>query len=170
MLIPLVPSPADEGTADYDVIYTLRSEHLPSHKGQVAFPGGKRHGAEELVDTALRESAEEIGIVPADVAVLGCLDDVTTMAGQFVITPWVGVLPGGYRFEANPHEVADIFPVSLSRLGDPRHHTETSREWGGNAYRLPAITAGRHEIWGATHEITLNFLDLVREALRAAER
>jgi 8-oxo-dGTP pyrophosphatase MutT (NUDIX family) len=164
VLIPLLPIPGGHDPADFEVVYTLRSEHLPSHKGQVAFPGGKCHGVEELVDTALRESAEEIGIVPANVEVLGCLDDVSTMAGQFVITPWVGVLPAGCRFEANPHEVADIFAVPLSRLGDPRHHTSTSREWGGNAYRLPAITAGRHEIWGATHEITLNFLERIREA------
>lgn len=167
VLIPLLPSLEDGLVADWDVVYTLRSEHLPSHKGQVAFPGGKRHGSEELVDTALRESAEEIGIVPAAVEVLGCLDDVSTMAGQFLITPWVGLLPAGCRFEANPREVDDIFTVRLSRLGDPRHHTSTSRQWGGNDYRLPAITAGRHEIWGATHQITLNFLDLVREATRA---
>lgn len=167
VLIPLLPSLEDEALKDWDVVYTLRSEHLPSHKGQVAFPGGKRHGGEELVDTALRESAEEIGIVPSEVEVLGCLDDVSTMAGQFVITPWVGVLPAGCRFEANPREVDDIFTVNLTRLGDPRHHTSTSRQWGGNDYRLPAITAGRHEIWGATHQITLNFLELVREATRA---
>lgn len=166
VLIPLLPSLEQGRLADWDVVYTLRSEHLPSHKGQVAFPGGKRHGDEELVDTALRESAEEIGLLPSDVEVLGCLDDVSTMAGQFLITPWVGLLPAGYRFEANPREVDDIFTVSLSRLGDSRHHTSTSREWGGNSYRLPAITAGRHEIWGATHQITLNFLDLVREATR----
>jgi len=170
VLIPLLPSLQDDDLVDWDVVYTLRSEHLPSHKGQVAFPGGKRHGGEELVDTALRESAEEIGLVASDVAVLGCLDDVSTMAGQFVITPWVGVLPAGYRFEANPREVDDIFSVSLSRLGDPVHHTSTSRQWGGNDYRLPAITAGRHEIWGATHQITLNFLELVREATRTGHR
>lgn len=167
VLIPLLPSLAEGRLADWDVVYTLRSKHLPSHKGQVAFPGGKRHGDEKLVDTALRESAEEIGIVAADVEVLGCLDDVSTMAGQFLITPWVGLLPAQYSFEANPHEVDDIFTVPLSRLGNPRHHVSTSREWDGNTYRLPAITAGRHVIWGATHQITLNFLDLVREATRS---
>ncbi|MEO5739269.1 MAG: CoA pyrophosphatase, partial [Vicinamibacterales bacterium] len=103
VLIPLVPVTATSGQTsidDYEVIYTLRSEHLPSHKGQVAFPGGKRSGEEELLETALRESAEEIGIVPADVTIIGCLDDVSTMAGQFVITPWVGVLPQAYAFRA----------------------------------------------------------------------
>src|SRR5690348_17336405 len=93
VLIPMMPvSTNGRGIVDYDVVYTLRSEHLPSHKGQVAFPGGKREPDEDLLATALRESNEEIGIQPADVEVLGCLDDVSTMAGQFVITPWVGVL------------------------------------------------------------------------------
>jgi len=160
VLIALLPA----GGAGWEVVYTLRSEHLPSHKGQVAFPGGKRSGGESLVETALRESSEEIGIEPADVHVIGCLDDVSTMAGQYVITPWVGVIPAGYRFRANPHEVADIFTVDLDALGDPRHHARTTRHWGGNSYELPAITAGRHEIWGATHQITVNFLEVVAAA------
>ena len=65
VLIPLMPASGTDGD-DYEVVYTLRSEHLPSHKGQVAFPGGRRHGGEESIDTALRESSEEIGIVPHD--------------------------------------------------------------------------------------------------------
>lgn len=165
-LVPLLSAPPREGIDDYDVVYTLRSQHLPSHRGQVAFPGGKCHGGEGLLEAALRESAEEIGIEPSDVTVVGCLDDVSTMAGQFVITPWVGLLPSGYAFRANPHEVDDIFTVRLSALGDPRHHAQTRKQWGGNDYELPVITAGRHEIWGATHQITRNFLELVAEAER----
>ena len=174
VLIPLVPlaalpqlTPQDAfRDDDYEVVYTLRSQHLPSHKGQVAFPGGKRSGGEELLTTALRESAEEVGIVADDVRVLGCLDDVSTMAGQYVITPWVGVLPAGYGFRANPREVADIFAVKLSDLGDPRYHAQATRQWGGNEYEIPVITAGRHQIWGATHQITRNFLELIAEARR----
>lgn len=163
VLIPLLPTTAQ---ADYDVVYTLRSEHLPNHKGQVAFPGGKRSGHEELVETALRESHEEIGLIPSDVTILGCLDDVTTMAGQYVITPWVGLLPGEYAFQANPNEVADIFSVRLSELRDPRHHGQTRKSWGGNHYDLPVITAGRHEIWGATLQITGNFLEILDQLER----
>ncbi len=155
---------------EFDVVYTLRSEHLPSHKGQVAFPGGKRDGEEESLATALRESAEEVGIVPADVRIVGALDDVSTMAGKFVITPWVGVLPAGYPFRADPSEVADIFHVRLSALGDPRFHASTTKHWGGSSYDVPIITAGRHEIWGATHEITRGFLDAVADARRFGRR
>ena len=159
--------PADD---DFDVVYTLRSEDLPSHKGQVAFPGGKRDGLEGSLDTALRESAEEIGIVPADVRIVGALDDVSTMAGRYIITPWVGLLPADCTFRPEPGEVADIFHVRLSALGDPRFQSSTKKHWGGNAYEVPIITAGRHEIWGATHEITRNFLDAVGAARRLAAR
>jgi 8-oxo-dGTP pyrophosphatase MutT (NUDIX family) len=181
VLIPLLPvalgagarngaSPAAAVAVDFDVVYTLRSEDLPSHKGQVAFPGGKRDGLEESLETALRESAEEIGIVPADVRIVGALDDVSTMAGRYVITPWVGLLPASCTFRAEPGEVADIFHVRLSDLGDPRYQASTKKHWGGNAYEVPIITAGRHEIWGATHEITLNFLQAVEEARRRSSR
>ncbi|HEY2775774.1 MAG TPA: CoA pyrophosphatase [Candidatus Binatia bacterium] len=169
VLIPLVLATivsADSASDDYEIVYTLRSEHLPSHKGQVAFPGGKRSGQEQSLETALRETAEEIGIDPADVQVIGCIDDVSTMAGQFVITPWIGLLPPGYAFRANPREVADIFAVPLSALADPRHHAQATRHWGGNSYELPVITAGRHEIWGATLQITYNLLAILSE-LRA---
>jgi len=168
VLIPLMPVSAEHAATidDYDVVYTLRSEHLPNHKGQVAFPGGKRSGNEELLHTALRESSEEVGIEPADVTVVGCLDDVSTMAGQYVITPWIGVVPPSYSFRANPREVADIFAVRLSALGDPRYHEQTTKQWGGTDYEISVITAGRHEIWGATHQITRNFLEVVAQARR----
>jgi 8-oxo-dGTP pyrophosphatase MutT (NUDIX family) len=177
VLIPLLPVDPPAGISvngaspgfaheDFDVVYTLRSEHLPSHKGQVAFPGGKRDGLEESLQTALRESEEEIGIVPADVRILGPIDDVSTMAGRFIITPWVGLLPADCAFRPEPGEVADIFQVRLSALAEPRYQASTKKHWGGNAYDVPIITAGRHEIWGATHEITLNFLQVIDEARR----
>ena len=76
------------------------------------------------------------------------------MAGQFVITPWVGILPPNYVFTANPYEVADIFTVRLSELADPKYHAQSTRSWNGNTYEISIINAGRHEIWGATHQIT----------------
>jgi len=161
VLLPLIH--ADSG---FDLIYTLRTDHLPSHKGQVAFPGGKRAAGETSVEAALRESAEEIGIDPGDVQILGCLDDVFTMATQFVITPWVGLLPGGTSFRPNPYEVADVFPVALRDLRDPRYRASATKQWGGNDYEITVINAGRHEIWGATLTITMNFLDSIAELER----
>jgi 8-oxo-dGTP pyrophosphatase MutT (NUDIX family) len=158
VLLALVPA-----QDDYRVLYTLRSEALPSHKGQVAFPGGRRsQGDASLLDTALREAEEEVGLAREDVVVLGALDDVYTMATDFRITPFVGVIPPDYRFRADPREVADIFTVGIAELLDPRHHGVTRREWRGASYPVDVITAGPHAIWGATHAMTLDLIDCIR--------
>lgn len=155
VLVPLVPE-----NGHYSVLYTLRSEHLPNHKGQVAFPGGKycRDSDADLLATALREAEEEVGIRPSDVDVLGRLDDVYTMATEYMITPFVGLLPAGYHYTANPGEVDDIFTVAVSDLLDRSYHQTEPRDWGGHSYDVDVITAGRHIIWGATHAITTNLI------------
>lgn len=156
VLVPLVPM---EG--GYGVVYTVRSEQLPSHKGQVAFPGGK-HSAErdhDLLATALREAHEEIGIVPSEVDVLGRLAEVHTISADFVIAPYVGLLPRDYPYRANPDEVVDVFVVGVGDLADAAHHTRELREWRGGHYSIDVICAGRHKIWGATHRITMDLLE-----------
>jgi 8-oxo-dGTP pyrophosphatase MutT (NUDIX family) len=155
----LVPVVSLEG--DWGVVYTLRAEHLPNHKGQVAFPGGKRSVTKDrdLLQTALREAHEEIGIAAADVDVVGRLDDVCTMAGGFVITPYVGVLPAGYAYRANPAEVAAVFTVRLRDLAEPGNHATETREWQGSRYPIDVITAGPHKIWGATQRITMDLIE-----------
>jgi 8-oxo-dGTP pyrophosphatase MutT (NUDIX family) len=150
----------------YEILYTLRSEQLPNHKGQVAFPGGKHApGDGTLMDTALREAHEEVGITPADVHVLGCLDDVYTMATDYVITPYVGLLPPSYAFNANPHEVSELFTVALGDLRNPEYHGVTDRNWRGQSFPVDVITAGPHIIWGATHSITTNLIECLGELL-----
>lgn len=154
----LVPLVALDG--DYAVVYTLRSEHLPNHKGQVAFPGGKHSSGRDrdLLGTALREAHEEVGILPEHVEVLGRLDDVHTLAGDFIITPYVGLLPCDYSYRPNPSEVADVFTVRATELADTGHHATEMREWQGAHYPIAVITAGPHKIWGATHRITMDLL------------
>jgi 8-oxo-dGTP pyrophosphatase MutT (NUDIX family) len=162
VLVPLIP----DGDG-FHVLYTKRTEHLPDHRGQVAFPGGKHAPADPaLVDTALREAREEVGLAPADVRVLGRLDDVTTMAARYVVTPFVGVIPPDTRFRPNPAEVADVFSVSLTDLRNPVHHGTEPRTWDGGVYEVDVITAGAHNIWGLTLNITKNLLECV-EAPRA---
>ncbi|MFQ5351984.1 MAG: NUDIX hydrolase [Candidatus Binatia bacterium] len=161
VLIPLLP--VGKG---YHLVYTLRSDDLPNHRGQVSFPGGKRSPQDRnLKATALREATEETGIDASVVEVLGCLDDVYTMATDYVITPFVGLLPRKCRFKPNPSEVADLFTVSLDRLRDPRFQGTRNQSWKGTDYQLPAISAGPHTIWGATHNMTLNFLHCLEMAL-----
>jgi 8-oxo-dGTP pyrophosphatase MutT (NUDIX family) len=156
VLVPMMPQ--DGG---YSIVYTLRSQHLPNHKGQVAFPGGKHSASEDrsLLETALREAHEEIEISPPDVQILGKLNDVYTMATEYLITPYVGLLPPDYNFHANPGEVDDVFTVSLPDLLDPGYHATEQRAWRGENHEIGIITAGRHKIWGATHTITTDLID-----------
>ncbi|NQY90346.1 MAG: CoA pyrophosphatase [Deltaproteobacteria bacterium] len=160
VLLPLLAT-----ETGYELLYTLRTDSLPSHGGQVSFPGGKQaprdRGPE---DTALREASEELGIDADDVRVIGRLDDVYTLGVEYLITPVVGVLDQRATLSPNPGEVADVFTVDVEELGDPAHRGSVKKSWGGTQYDMPVITAGRHNIWGATYSITLNFLDCVRSA------
>ena len=138
VLVPLV----DIGDG-YGVLYTVRSQHLPNHKGQVAFPGGKRSALEDtsLRDTALREAHEEIDLRREDVELLGELDDVYTMATDFVITPVVGVLGASARYSPNPAEVDAVFTVSFRDLMDPALRGKEAREWKSDRFNLPQKSA-----------------------------
>src|SRR6185295_661600 len=150
VLVPLF-----ESSDGLHLLYTRRTETLPHHRGQVAFPGG-RHAPDvdtSLLATALRESEEEIGLRPADVEVLGPLPPIHTFVSNFVINPFVGVIPHPYAFRPNPHEVSEIFSVPIATLRDPR--TASAEEWTLDGRTVPVETY-RHAgqvIWGATHRI-----------------
>ena len=151
------------------VLFTKRSEDLPHHSGQVSFPGGRYVAATDasLLDTALRETDEEVGIDPAHVDVLGPLPPIHTFVTNFVINPFVGVIPHPYELCPNPREVSDVFSVPLAVLADPAAAVEEHWELGGR--NVPVI-AYRHDgfvIWGATQRITAMLVDMLA-AIRAA--
>jgi len=163
----LVPLFEQEG--DLHVLYTKRSEALPHHQGQVAFPGG-RHVADtdpNLLATALRETEEEIGVDPRHVDVLGPLAPIHTFSSNFVINPFVGVIPHPYTFRPDPHEVSAIFSVPLEVLIDPA--TAAEEQWVLEGHQIPVETYrhGGQVIWGATQRITATLLDLLT-AIRTA--
>ncbi len=163
VLVPLF-----ERDGDLHLLFTKRSESLPHHRGQVAFPGG-RHVADadpSLLATALRETEEEIGVAPAHVDVLGALAPIHTFSSNFLISPFVGVIPHPYEFRPNPHEVSAIFSVAVDVLLDPA--TAAEEEWTIDGHAVPIATYrhGEHVIWGATHRITATLLDLL-QAVRA---
>ncbi len=87
---------------EFHILLTRRSENVPHHKGQISFPGGQPHKKDsDLLQTALRESWEEIGLKPEDVQVIGELDDTPTLTSGFIITPFVGIIPYPYSFKLN---------------------------------------------------------------------
>lgn len=132
------------------VILTQRTNSLPTHAGQIAFPGGKVDpGDGGPVGTALRESFEEIGLPPSFVEPLGFLDSYRTGTG-FSVTPVVALVQPGCTMVPEPGEVEDIFEVPLSFLMNEANHQKHAREWRGRQRHYYAIPYGERYIWGAT--------------------
>jgi 8-oxo-dGTP pyrophosphatase MutT (NUDIX family) len=103
------------------ILLIKRTEHVKTHQGQIAFPGGTWHpGDANPIATALREAHEEMGIRPADVEVLGELDDTSTATSNFLITPVVGFIPSPYPFQIETGEIADLLSLSLRPFGTPK--------------------------------------------------
>ena len=157
----LVPLLNREG--EPHLLFTRRSRLLRHHQGQVAFPGGCRHPEDaDLVATALREAREEIGLDPADVRLLGALDDIETMATEFVITPFVGLVPHPYPWTLCRDEVDVVFTVPLRLLDAPGAERRELWDFDGHQVPIECYPVGEHVIWGATHRITRNLLAVVR--------
>ncbi len=142
------------------LLFTRRASGLPHHQGQVAFPGGRHEpGADaDLAATALREAHEEIGLAPADVRVLGALDDIETVSTRFVITPFVAAVPWPYDFHPCPREVAAIFTVPLRTLRAPDALRRETWDFEGRPVPIDTYPVDGHVIWGATQRITRNLL------------
>ncbi|MCX6002143.1 MAG: CoA pyrophosphatase, partial [Chloroflexi bacterium] len=99
------------------IIFTKRTDHLTHHKGQISFPGGGRHEDDKtMLETALRESYEEIGLKETDVQILGELDDAATVTSLYRIVPFVGLIPYPYDFKIDRFEVDEVFGLPLEGL------------------------------------------------------
>jgi 8-oxo-dGTP pyrophosphatase MutT (NUDIX family) len=140
------------------VILTQRTEDVEHHKGQVSFPGGAMDKEDpSIVDTALRETWEEIGLPRDSVEVLGLLNDFCTPSG-FCITPVVGLLPPNPSYVLNKTEVAEVFDVPLSFFLDPRNERTEKHIRFDKMINVYFYNYGTYEIWGATAEMLRNFL------------
>ena len=145
VLVPLVRR--DPGLT---VLLTQRTEDMPSHAGQIAFPGGRRQAEDvDAIATALRETEEEVGLSREFSEVIGPVDHYRTGTG-YEITPIVGIVNPGFIPRADPREVADVFEVPLEHFLDERNHRIDSRVWQGRERRYYAMPYGERYIWGAT--------------------
>lgn len=125
-----------------------KSEHLRSHGGQVALPGGKPDPSDAtLLDTALREAHEEIGLGPAEVDVLGALDPYSTITG-YLVTPYVAWVPGGFRPVADASEVARVFHAPLALFASPPQPRQV-KVMSVRA-SMPSHLVDGEIVWGAT--------------------
>ncbi|MDQ4065713.1 MAG: CoA pyrophosphatase [Actinomycetota bacterium] len=158
VLIPIVADP------EPTLLFTVRSEHLPSHKGQIAFPGGSIDPQDASpVEAALREAEEEIGLPRQIVAVLGELDDLPTFVSGYVVTPVVGWLSHRPELTPNPGEVTEVLWVPIARLTE-EIRAEAGFTHGGRAYPTEAWIWEDRVIWGVTARILRNFLTLLATA------
>lgn len=137
------------------VILTVRRDHLRTHAGQIAFPGGRVDPGEEPVGAALREAQEELGLDPALVDLVGCLDDYRTVTG-YLVTPAVGVVPPDLALTPHDHEVADWFEAPLGHLLDPARHQMKTAVFAGRERRYWQIEWQGRQIWGATAAMLIN--------------
>ncbi len=156
---------------EYRILLTRRSHEVFHHKGQISFPGGKPSKSDaSLLDTALRESWEEIGLQAKDVEIIGELDDTPTKTTGFNISPFVALIPYPYPFIRNPHEIDEILDMPLAAFLD------TSRCKQGMAENNSEQTSDfRYEcdgqtIWGATARIIKQLMDALKSAPGAREQ
>jgi 8-oxo-dGTP pyrophosphatase MutT (NUDIX family) len=155
----LVPLFQKDG--DCHLLFTKRSEQVKYHKGEISFPGGVVDEEDrELVNTALREAHEEIGLKEGDVQIIGVLDDTVTLT-EFIVTPIVGLFPYPYSFKISEVEIAELIEVPLSFLLVEDNLSEREIFRGGQKEVVYAYHYGKHTIWGATARILKQFLDLI---------
>jgi 8-oxo-dGTP pyrophosphatase MutT (NUDIX family) len=147
---------------EYHLLFTKRTPHLTHHSGEISFPGGVCDpGDLDSADTAKREAWEEVGISPADIEILGELDDCHSIH-NYVVTPVVGVFPENYPLTVNDAEIERLIEVPLSHLERPEFSRIEYWEYKGvKDYPMYFYRYGEDEIWGLTARILKNFLDVL---------
>jgi 8-oxo-dGTP pyrophosphatase MutT (NUDIX family) len=160
----LVPLFSNDGR--FWLLFTERTSTVEYHKGEVSFPGGTVDLDDDTWEqTALRESFEEIGVREEDVEILGQLDDMTTLTSQFIIHPFVGMIPFPYSFHINSREVERLIEVPLQFFLNPSQPRPYSIEHRGERRNIPAFIYEDAVIWGATERILENFISLIRHGI-----
>ncbi|MEE9347024.1 MAG: CoA pyrophosphatase [Robiginitomaculum sp.] len=149
VLFPLI-----ERAGGYTVLLTTRPDTMPSHAGQISFPGGRIERGESALEAALRETHEEVGIKPSEANVIGRLHSFNGGA-NYRITPFVALIDPRARIIPDPREVADYFEVPLAFLMNPDNHTPRDMHYKGKTYNLIDMPYcgpdGIHRnLWGMT--------------------
>ncbi|TFW16464.1 CoA pyrophosphatase [Duganella callida] len=157
VLVPLV-----QRASGLTILLTQRTAHLTDHPGQISFPGGRAEDYDsDAIDTALRESEEEIGLARRHVEILGSLPRYLTGTG-YCVTPVVGLVQPPFEVSADPGEVAAIFEVPLAFLMDGKNHQRLSVELAGGRRTFYAMPYEAYYIWGATAGMLRNLFHFLR--------
>jgi 8-oxo-dGTP pyrophosphatase MutT (NUDIX family) len=151
----LVPLFVDAG--QLWTLLTRRSETVPTHKGQVAFPGGGGEVGEDAWETALRETSEELGLDPGRVVKLGELDEIEAPSG-YRIVPCVGAVPHPFQPRVNEAEIAEVFSLPLLAFSDLRVIEERPVKFDDLEVMVRVYHVGRHRVWGVTARIVQSLM------------
>jgi len=159
--IMLIVYPKD---GEYCILLNKRTDTVEHHKGEISFPGGSRDEEDKtLLDTALRETEEEMGVRARDIEVLGELDDVPTTS-RFLMSPYVGTIPSSYDFRPSTIEVAEVLEIPISSLLDPENMRDEARIVDGELERSPTYAHNGHLVYGATARVLARFIELLDSA------
>lgn len=146
------------------VLLTQRTNFVEHHKGEISFPGGKFDPTDvDFKSCALRETAEEIGVDPSHVKIVGELDDFYTVATGFLVVPFVGTIPYPYDFRPNAREIAGLLGVPLSIFFDPTARSEYTMVFRDQAVEVISYEWQGYNIWGATARILKHLTELINE-------
>ena len=141
---------------------TKRTDELKHHKGQISFPGGTQEGNEKLIDTALRETQEEIGINKTSISIIGTITPLFVPVTGFMIYPFIGYSLNKLDPKPDPVEVATIFSVNISDLLNKENRTTEQRNIRGYDVQVPYFKLNDYQVWGATSMILSEFRDLIK--------
>ncbi len=153
----LVPLYADAG--QLWVVLTQRSDDLPQHRSQIAFPGGGLEAGETPWSAALRETREELGLAPERVLQLGELDEVPATVSNYRIVPCVGAVPHPLETTPNPAEIADVFSIPLLAFADPRLVEDRTVLIDGRERTFRIYHVGNRTVWGLTAGIVGSLME-----------
>ena len=159
VLVPMHGWPDNPG-----LVFTERRSDLKRHAGEISFPGGRRDEGEELIDTALREAEEEIGLSRENVEVVGALPPIGTFVTNYKVHPFVGLIDEDMRFEPNPTEVESVLVASLDDLAAGYEKRRLVRR--GVPIKTDTYLVADKLIWGATARILAELFDRLNRRLR----
>jgi len=155
---------------EWHILFIKRTEKVKVHKGQISFPGGTHEEQDaKLLNTALREGAEEIGLAPGDVEILGALDDTLTITSNYVISPFIALIPWPYQFKIDSDEVDEIIEVPISALLDRACISQNAEIIDGKAVTTYTYHYQGRVIWGATARILNQFLGIWAQVMGASK-
>ena len=156
VLVPLFCDPQQRLHA----VFTRRREDLSRHPGEISFPGGRRDEDEELLETALREAHEEVGLPPETVEVVGALPPTPTFVTNYAIYPFVGVIEPGFAWVLQHSEVAEVLELRLDDLRAGYGERRLVRR--GIPFRTPTYEVDGNVVWGATARILGDLLSRIQ--------